>query len=144
VPEALLAKALAASHYGKGVRLSRQHLYASYDLALFGPEPRDPMALWAQMEGDTPLGHVAGTMFPSRFSHIAGGYSAGYYGYLWSLVVAMDMRTAFAANRLDPVVGRRYRDKVLGQGSQRPPQALVKDFLGRDFNAKAFFDDLQR
>jgi thimet oligopeptidase len=58
--------------------------------------------------------------------------------------VALDLRTAFAADRLDPKVGRRYRDTVLGQGSQRPPQVLVKDFLGRDFNAKAFFDDLQR
>ena len=144
VPDALLDKALAASHYGKGVRLSRQHLYASYDLALYGPEPADPMALWAGMEGDTPLGHVAGTTFPAGFSHIAGGYSAGYYGYLWSLVVAMDMRTAFGADRLDASVGRRYRDTVLGNGSQRPPQALVHQFLGRDFNAKAFFDDLKR
>ncbi len=144
VPDALLDKARAASHYGKGVRFSRQHLYASYDLALYGPTLRDPMALWAQMEGDTPLGHVPGTLFPAGFSHIATNYSAGYYGYLWSLVVAMDLRTAFAADKLDPVVGRRYRDRVLAPGSARGPQALVHDFLGRDFNAKAFFDDLRR
>ncbi len=144
VPDALLDQALAASRFGKGVQFSRQHLYASYDLALYGPQLQDPLALWAQMEGDTPLGHVPGTMFPAGFSHIAGGYSAGYYGYLWSLVVAMDLRTAFAANKLDPAVGRRYRDKVLGQGSARLPQALVHDFLGRDFNAQAFFDDLKR
>ncbi|OYU84616.1 MAG: peptidase, partial [Burkholderiales bacterium PBB5] len=78
VPDALIDKAVAARHYGKGLAESRQHLYASYDLALYGAEPRVPMALWAQMEGDTPLGHVAGTMFPAGFSHIAGGYSAGY------------------------------------------------------------------
>jgi thimet oligopeptidase len=144
VPDALMDQAVAASHYGKGVRASRQHLYASYDLALYGLEPRDPLALWAQMEGETPLGHVAGTMFPAGFAHIAGGYSAGYYGYLWSLVVAMDLRTAFAADKLDAAVGRRYRDLILANGSQRLPQALVHDFLGRDFNAKAFFDDLKR
>ncbi len=144
VPDALLDQALAASRFGKGVQFSRQHLYASYDLALYGPQLQDPLALWAQMEGDTPLGHVPGTMFPAGFSHIAGGYSAGYYGYLWSLVVAMDLRTAFAANKLDSAAGRRYRDKVLGQGSARLPQALVHDFLGRDFNAQAFFDDLKR
>jgi thimet oligopeptidase len=144
VPDALMDQAVAASHYGKGVRASRQHLYASYDLALYGPELHDPMALWAQMEGDTLLGHVPGTMFPAGFAHIAGGYSAGYYGYLWSLVVAMDLRTAFAADKLDPAVGKRYRDLILANGSQRLPQALVHDFLGRDFNAKAFFDDLKR
>ena len=144
VPPALLAQARLAAQYGKGLRASRQHLYASYDLALYGPEAQDPMALWAQMEGDTALGHVAGTMFPAGFAHIATHYSAGYYGYLWSLVVAMDLRTAFAGDRLDPAVGRRYRDSILAQGSQRPPQALVKDFLGRNFNAKAFFDDLKQ
>lgn len=144
VPDALLDQAVAARRFGKGVQQSRQHLYASYDLALYGPTPRDPMALWSQMEGATPLGHVAGSRFPAGFSHIAGGYSAGYYGYLWSEVVAADMRTAFAADKLDAQVGRRYRDAVLAQGSQRLPQQLVKDFLGRDFNARAFFDELAR
>ncbi|MDT7835536.1 M3 family metallopeptidase [Aquabacterium sp. OR-4] len=144
VPEALLAQAKAAHHYGKGVQASRQHLYASYDIALYGPEPRDAMALWAQMEGATPLGHVAGTRFPAGFGHIATGYSAGYYGYLWSLVVAADMRTAFAADKLDARVGRRYRDTVLANGSARPPAQLVRDFLGRDFNAQAFFEDLKK
>jgi len=131
-------------HYGKGSFQSRQHLYASYDLALYGPEPREPMALWAQMEGATPLGYVPGTMFPAGFSHIATNYSAGYYGYLWSLVVALDLRTAFAADKLDAAVGQRYRQAVLAQGSQRPPQQLVRDFLGRDFNSKAFFEELKR
>ena len=144
VPDALLDQALAASRFGKGVMFSRQQLYASYDLALYGPELRDPLALWAQMEGDTPLGHVAGTIFPAGFSHVATHYSAGYYGYLWSLVVAMDLRTAFAADKLSPAVGRRYRNSVLANGSQRLPQTMVRDFLGRDFNAKAFFDDLKR
>ena len=144
VPAPLLKQAKAAAQYGKGLRSSRQHLYATYDLTLYGPTLQDPMALWARMEGDTPLGHVPGTMFPAGFAHIATNYSAGYYGYLWSLVVAMDLRTAFAADRLDARVGRRYRDTVLAPGGQRPPQALVRDFLGRDFNAKAFFDDLQQ
>ncbi len=144
VPDALLDQAVAARRFGQGVFQSRQHLYASYDLALYGSKPQDPLALWAQMEGATPLGHVAGSLFPAGFAHIAGGYSAGYYGYLWSLVVATDLRTAFAADKLDPAVGKRYRDTVLSQGSQRPPQQLVKEFLGRDFNAKAFFDELAR
>jgi thimet oligopeptidase len=54
------------------------------------------------------------------------------------------MRTAFGANKLDPVVGMRYRRSVLSQGSQRLPSDLVRDFLGRDFNAKAFYEDLKK
>jgi len=144
VPDGLIDQAAAARRFGQGVFQSRQHLYASYDLALYGPRQQDPLALWAQMEGATPLGHVAGSIFPAQFSHIVGGYSAGYYGYLWSLVVAMDLRTAFAADKLDAAVGQRYRDTLLSQGSQRPPGQLVQAFLGRPFNAKAFFDELAR
>jgi thimet oligopeptidase len=145
VPDALIDQARAARDYGKGVFQSRQHLYATFDLSLYSGGARDPMALWSQMEGSTPLGHVQGTMFPAGFSHIATNYSAGYYGYLWSLVVAMDMRTAFdGGKRLDPTVGRRYRDIVLANGSQKPPAAIVREFLGRDFNSRAFFEDLKK
>jgi thimet oligopeptidase len=33
---------------------------------------------------------------------------------------------------------------VLAQGSQRPPQELVRDFLGRETNSKAFFEWLRK
>ncbi|MBL8275592.1 MAG: Zn-dependent oligopeptidase [Pelomonas sp.] len=144
VPDALVAQAQAAKHYGKGGQFGRQHLYASYDLALHQQAKPQPLPLWATMEGATPLGYVPDTMFPAGFAHIAGGYGAGYYGYLWSLVVAMDLRTAFAADKLDPAVGKRYRELVLGQGAQKPAPALVKDFLGRDSNSQAFFEYLKK
>lgn len=144
VPDALVAQAQAAKHDGKGGQFGRQHLYASYDLALHQQAKPEPLPLWARMEGATPLGHVPHTMFPAGFAHIAGGYGAGYYGYLWSLVVAMDLRTAFAADKLDPAVGQRYRERVLGQGAQKPAPALVRDFLGRDSNSQAFFEYLKK
>ena len=145
VPDALLAKARVARDYGKGLRWARQHLYASFDLAVHGRDAPDPMATWRRMERATALGHVEGTMFPAGFSHIVdGGYAATYYGYLWSLAVAMDLRTAFAADRLDPAVGARYRRDVLGPGGERPPAELLRDFLGRDFSARPFFDYMRR
>lgn len=144
VPDAMVDQARAAKQFGKGGQFGRQHLYASYDLALHQQARPEPLPLWAAMEGATPLGYVPGTMFPAGFSHIAGGYGAGYYGYLWSLVVAMDLRTAFAADKLDADVGRAYREKVLAQGAQKPAPLLVKDFLGRDSNSQAFFDYLKK
>ena len=144
VPRELIEAAVKARDYGKAVRYSRQHLYASYDLALHGPAGSDPMSTWAGMEGATPLGHVSGTRFPAGFGHIAGGYAAGYYGYLWSEVVARDLRTAFAADRLSPVTGSRYRSAVLAQGGQQPPADLVRRFLGRESNAEAFYQYLKK
>lgn len=144
VPPALLAQARAARDFGKGVQFSRQHLFASYDLALHGREPAEPLALWAQMEGATPLGYVSGSLFPAGFEHIAGGYAAGYYGYLWSLVLAEDLRTAFAADRLDAQVGRRYRESVLENGGQVAPAELMQRFLGRATDSRAFFKALEK
>ena len=144
VPEALLAQAKAAKRYGKGMAYARQWLYAAFDLAMHGVDAPEPMALWTRMEGATALGHVPGTMFPAGFAHVATGYGAGYYGYLWSEVMAADLRTAFGADRLDPNVGMRYRKTVLANGSQVLPQELVRRFLGRDSNSQAFYEDLQR
>ena len=144
MPADLVARALTARDYGKGVSTARQHLYASFDLAMYSGQTEDPLALWQRMEGATPLGYVPGTMLPAGFSHVAQNYGAGYYGYLWSLVAAMDLRTAFKADRLDPTVGARYRGAVLSQGSQQPPDVLVRNFLGRELSTKAFFDDLAK
>ncbi len=144
VPPEMLKQAQTAKHYAKGVRYGRQHLYASYDLALHTAQAPDPMVTWARMEGATPMGHVPGSKFPANFGHIAGGYAAGYYGYLWSEVAAFDLRTAFAANKLDAAVGQRYRRTVLARGGERAPQELLREFLGRESNAEAFYQYLKR
>ena len=144
VPDDMVDKARAARDFGKGSQVARQQLYAAYDLALHGTAAPDPMETWEKMEAATSLGYVPGTTFPSGFAHIAGGYGAGYYGYLWSQAVAADMRTAFASDKLDPKVGARFRATVLAEGAQKPPQQIVKDFLGREGSSQAFFDWLKK
>jgi thimet oligopeptidase len=142
IPPELALAARRAVRFDQGIQFARQHLYASYDLALYASAPADPLALWQKMEGETPLGYEPGSLFPASFSHITQDYAAGYYGYLWSLAVAEDLRTAFAGHRLDPAVGARYRASVLANGGQVDPNELVRQFLGRDTNNKAFFDEL--
>jgi len=144
VPDEMVDKAVAAKGFAKGSRYGRQHLFASYDLALHAAVVPDPQQLWAKMEGESPLRHESGSKFPAGFAHLTAQYGAGYYGYLWSLVLAMDLRTAFQDDKLNPTTGANYRAKVLGQGGQRPAPELVKDFLGRDSNSKAFFDELRK
>jgi thimet oligopeptidase len=59
-------------------------------------------------------------------------------------VLAVDLRTAFGNDKLDPVVGQRYRNTILANGSQKRPQQLVRDFLGRPSNSNAFFEELRQ
>jgi thimet oligopeptidase len=132
-----------ARKYGQGLRYARQHLYASYDIALTHDRKNESaMQTWKRLEAATPLGHVEGSKFPASFGHVAGGYAAGYYGYMWSEVMALDMLSAYGNNLLDPRVGRRYRDTILAQGGQIPAEQLIQQFLGRSPTPEAFFKEI--
>jgi thimet oligopeptidase len=144
VDDKLIAKLNAVHSYGRGLHYARQTLYAQYDMALHGSNALkvQPLDVWKKMEGATALGYVPNTEFPGQFGHIMGGYQVGYYGYMWSEVLALDMLSAFGKNLNNPEVGQRYRQTILSQGGQKPAEDLVKDFLGRKPDNKAFFDEI--
>ena len=131
----------AARRYGQGIRYARQWIYAAFDMSL-SQKPQSSLEAWKRLESATPLGFVEGTMFPASFSHIASSYAAGYYGYMWSEVLALDMLSAFGANLLDPKVGARYRDTILTQGGQREPADMFRAFMGREPSSEAFFAEI--
>lgn len=133
----------AANRLGKGLFYARQHLYASYDMALAGEERHRVLSLWEDMEDETAMGHADNTEFPGTFAHIAGGYAAGYYGYMWSEALALDMLSAFGDNLMNPDIGHQFREKVLARGGEAEPMQMVEDFLGRPTNPKAFFAEIR-
>jgi thimet oligopeptidase len=132
----------AARRFGQGLLYARQWLYASFDLALTGPTPEPAMTVWERMEAASLLGHVPGTAFPGTFGHIVGGYAAGYYGYMWAEVLALDMLSAFGDDVMNGEVGRRFRREVLNRGGEVPAAEIVRRFLGRAVNADAFFKEI--
>jgi thimet oligopeptidase len=136
-----IARLDAARQFGRGLQYARQWMYATFDMEL-ATNPRPPLAIWVALEKASPLGYVEGTIFPAAFSHITAQYGAGYYGYMWSEVLALDMLSAFGKNLLDRDVGMRYRNAILSQGGQEEEMAMVKKFLGRDPNSDAFFAEI--
>jgi thimet oligopeptidase len=133
----------AAKKFGSGVDYGRQHLYASFDMALASENPRPCLELWRDMEGSTPMGHIEGTEFPGTFEHIASGYAAGYYGYMWAKAIALDLVSVFGTNLMNEEIGRRFRDTVLSRGSEQPAVELVQKFLGRPVSTDAFFAEIR-
>ena len=142
IDDAMLQRLTAAHNYGRGIRYARQWLYASFDMSIHKESAGDPLAIWNAMESVTPLGHVAGTEFPGQFGHLMGGYAAGYYGYMWSEVMALDMLSRYDGKLMNPQTGRRYRQTILARGSELRGDELVRGFLGRAPNSKAFFDEI--
>jgi peptidyl-dipeptidase Dcp len=67
------------------------------------------------------------------FAHIfRGGYSAGYYSYIWSEVLDADAFEAFKeAGLFDPEMAARFR-RLLARGGSRPGMELYREFRGRD------------
>jgi thimet oligopeptidase len=169
IDESLVQRIRAAKKFGSGVDYGRQLLYASFDMALSGegvgsresgveekasepsptPDARHPapesfsLRLWKRMEGATPMGYVDGTAFPGTFEHIASGYAAGYYGYMWAKVIALDLISAFGPDVMNEATGRRFRELILSRGSGEPARDLVERFLGRPVSSDAFFAEIR-
>ncbi len=130
-----------ARKFGRGIAVSRQAAYARLDMEL--SKQAQPVApLWKRLEEARPLGHLEGTYKPANFQHLVGGYAAGYYGYMWSLVIATDLLSQFDKDLLSASTGARYRDVILAQGSQDEEMNLVRKFLGREPSPKAFFEEI--
>ena len=68
----------------------------------------------------------------SYFNHVwGGGYAAGYYSYLWTEVLAVNIADVFAKRgALEPATGQDFRDKVLSRGNTGDLMQMFTDFTG--------------
>ncbi len=139
IPAGLVAAMRRADHFGKGLNAVQQMSYAarSYyfhaaqhdDLTAYGDELQRRYSVFPPLEG----AHMH-----CAFGHL-DGYSSGYYTYMWSLVIAKDLFSAFDVDDLFAAdVATSYRDKVLAMGGRRDAADLVADFLGRPYSFDAW------
>ena len=145
IPAELVEKMVAARDQNVALKTLRQVFYGHYDLALHGGDgPGDVVQSYYDLVDLTLIpGHPA-THFGASFGHMASdGYVAGYYGYLWSKVYGDDMFSVFENEGvLNPAVGMRYRNGILAKGGTSDAMDLLRHFLGREPNAKAFLKNI--
>src|SRR3989304_5971278 len=96
-----------------GLQVRRQMVFAALSLAYYGRDPAtiDTTALAKELNAKYyPVPWYAGTHFQCNFGHL-NGYSAMYYTYMWSLVIAKDLFSRFLRERsiMNPAMARRYR-----------------------------------
>lgn len=140
IPHKLVDGLVRLRDHNIALKLLRQVYYGTLDLTLHtaGPTP-DLGEVDREAHRLTLLPFHEDTMFAAGFGHLLGGYDAGYYGYLWSMVYGDDMFSVFESEGvLSPEVGRRYRREVLAPGSSRDAIEHLRAFLGRDPSTEAF------
>ena len=144
LPDKLIARMIRAKHVNGGLRNSRQIFYATVDMTFHTMGAKvDTAKVWRQVVKKVmPVAQTKGTHPAGGFGHLMG-YSAGYYGYMWSKVYAQDMFTVFEKlGLLSQKAGMRYRKWILEPGGTLDPMDLIKGFLKRNPNSKAFYKEL--
>lgn len=145
LPDDLIAKMVAARYVNEAYFTTGQIRLGMVDMAYHSSGPNvDTTAVWAKIASEyTPLHMVPGTHPQAAFGHLFG-YDAGYYSYLWALVYAQDMFTAFLKGGLEnPAVGMRYRKTILEPARTYEPDVEVEHFLGRPMNSDAFYKQFE-
>ncbi len=142
IPTDLVDAMRRSDDFGKGYAARVQMFYAAMSYYFHVERPTDLTARMIELqERYSAWPYLEGTHMFASFGHL-GGYSSGYYTYMWSLVIAKDLFSAFdPADLLDHAgtgVAGRYRDRVLAAGGTKDAADLVADFLGRPYTFDAY------
>ncbi|MCW2774035.1 MAG: Thimet oligopeptidase [Nocardioides sp.] len=139
IPTDLVDRMRAADDFGKGYVARTQMFYAAMSYWFHTDRPADLTAAMRELQARySPFPYIDGTHMFASFGHL-GGYSSAYYTYMWSLVIAKDLFSAFDPDDLfDAEVAGRYRDRVLAPGGSKDAADLVADFLGRPYTFDAY------
>ena len=145
LPDTIIDTIIELKNLSSGYFVTRQAYLSSIALSYFGSgDDKDPHTIMEQLYTRimTPCAFAKDSHFYTSFGHLTG-YGAKYYGYLWSKVFALDIfATIKKHGLLDPVIGQRYVKEVLSKGGAQNPNELLYNFLGREPNTQAFFEEM--
>jgi len=141
LPEEIIKNLIAAKNMDSGLYYLRMIALSMIDMRYHSTHGKvDTTRLYEKIIKKTSLVGIAeGTNPEASFSHLMGGYSAGYYSYIWAEVIAADIFGMFqSAGVMDPETGKRYRELILAPGASLDEAGQIEKFLGRPFREAAF------
>jgi len=147
LPKQLFEKIFAAKNLGSGLHILQQIFYGQLDLFFHdnydAQKDKSTTEIVKELQNRITLyPYLENTHFEASFGHLMG-YSAGYYGYLWSLVYSADIFSIFKENGvLNSSLGKKLKEKILSKGSSKEEYQLLIDFLEREPENKAFLQSI--
>ena len=108
------------------------HMLSSKDIPT--PEQADAFEAEALRQVGLLNNQIPPRYHTSYFNHVfGGGYAAGYYSYLWTEVLAVNVADVFAQRgALNPATGQDMRDKILSRGNTGDLMQMFSDFTGME------------
>ncbi|MEO4043709.1 M3 family metallopeptidase [Hoeflea sp. CAU 1731] len=142
MPQQLLDKMLEARDFNAGFAALEYTSSAIVDMAFHTGDPsEDPAAFESEKlaEIGLPEAIVMRHRTPHFLHVFSGGYSAGYYSYIWSEVLDADAFSAFeeTGDVFDPATAAKLRDTILSKGGSIDPQDAYLAFRGKMPDAEA-------
>jgi peptidyl-dipeptidase Dcp len=147
IPDELIDKLQASGTFNQGF-ITVEYVAAAYlDMAwhsLTGPAAEDVRSFErAEMSRIGLIPEIIPRYRSTYYAHIFdGGYSAGYYSYLWAEVLDKDAFQAFkeTGDLFDPATAQRLRETILSKGGTRPGMEMYVEFRGREPSIEALLE----
>jgi peptidyl-dipeptidase Dcp len=137
IPQSMIDKIQAAGQFNQGFATTEYLAASLLDLAWHSHQDTTPKDA-AKFEADIVkkyglISQIAPRYRSTYFSHIfSGGYSAGYYSYIWSEILDADTYSAFKENGIfDQKTAQSFVDNILSKGGTRDPMESFRLFRGR-------------
>lgn len=141
IPDTFITQMRVCENFGKALFVQQQSFYTAMSYEYYNKDPHmlDTTEVMKQLQGKyAPFRYTEETHFHCNFGHL-DGYSAMYYTYMWSLVIAKDIVSLFKERgMMDKELSMRYRRMILEPGGTKDAKDLVEDFLGRPYAFDAF------
>ena len=137
IPDELIQKILNQNTFNQGFMTTELLAAAILDMNLHNLTEIDQLDVIAfekeMMDQLKLIPQIAPRYRVTYFNHIIGGYSAGYYSYLWANVLDNDAFEAFKENGIfDAKTAKLFRENVLEKGDSEDPMTLYKNFRGAE------------
>jgi peptidyl-dipeptidase Dcp len=139
IPDSMVDSIIQSKNYNIGSHYSRQLVFALFDINLYHDFDGDILEYYKKLSNSIlPIEVDEDTNFPNTFSHIfSGGYSAGYYGYMWADIYSVDAYLHLLEKPKENAL--RFKNEFLKKGSSLLPKELYQNFKKEDVNINDFF-----